>query len=87
MAFNCNIMDESTELSFLGGCVLYVQTRLWTLGVLYASCFIRLQVTAPALSHTPAPVGYLLRSIDYGSSVPVSKSPSFPEISTFSSMS
>jgi hypothetical protein len=34
MAFNCNIMNESTELSFLGGCVLYVQTRLWTLSPL-----------------------------------------------------
>jgi hypothetical protein len=27
-------MNESTELSFLGGCVLYVQTRLWTLSPL-----------------------------------------------------
>jgi hypothetical protein len=33
MAFNCNIMNESTELSFLGGCMLYVQTPLWDLGV------------------------------------------------------
>jgi hypothetical protein len=33
MAFNCNIMNKSTELSFLGGRVLYMQTRLWTLGV------------------------------------------------------
>jgi hypothetical protein len=47
MAFNCNIMNEPTELSFLGGCVLYVQTRLWTLGVSFASSAVGVQVTAP----------------------------------------